>query len=270
MLQDKPIGFIGAGNMAEALIRGLVKPVGSVAPEHIFASDISQERLNLLNKKYGINIFQDNSVVVKAAEVLVLAVKPQVIHKVLQQISPYIDENKLIISIAAGVNIDNIQNLLKPARIVRTMPNIAALVHAAMTALSPGKYATEDDLQLSKEIFSAVGETAVVEEKLMDAVTGLSGSGPSYIFQIINGLADAGIKVGFSRDIALKLALQTVYGSAKMVIETGEHPMKLRDMVTSPGGTSINGIYELERGGLTATLINAVEAATRRSEELGK
>ena len=270
MLKDKQIGFIGAGNMAEALIRGLLQPVGVVAPEYIFTSDISQERLNFLDKKYGINTFQDNTEVVKAAEVLVLAVKPQVIQKVLQQISPYVDENKLIISIAAGVKIDNIQKILKPARILRTMPNIAALVHAAMTALSPGKHATEDDIQLAGEIFNAVGETVVVEEKLMDAVTGLSGSGPSYIFHMINALADAGVKVGFSRDIALKLAVQTMYGSAKMVIETGEHPMKLRDMVTSPGGTSINGVYELERGGLTATLMNAVEAATRRSEELGK
>jgi pyrroline-5-carboxylate reductase len=269
MLQDKNIGIVGAGNMAEALIRGLLHPAGVVVPEHIFASDISEERLNFLYNKYGIRTSHDNKEVVKWAEIVILAVKPQIIQTVLQETSEYVDEKKLIISIAAGVRIDIIQEILKPTRVVRVMPNIAALVHAAITAISPGKYAIEEDIQITREIFNAVGETVVVEEKLMDAVTGLSGSGPAYIFHIINGLADAGVKVGFSREVAMKLAVQSVYGSAKMVIETGEHPMKLRDMVTSPGGTSIAGIHVLERDGLTAALINAVEAATRRSQELG-
>jgi pyrroline-5-carboxylate reductase len=269
MLRDKHIGIIGSGNMAEALIRGLLHPAGVVVPDHIFTSDVSVERLDFLYKTYEITTSCDNKEVVKSAEIVVLAVKPQIIQTVLQEISEYVDETKLIISIAAGVKIDIIQEILKPTRVVRVMPNIAALVHAAITALSPGKYATEEDIQLTREIFNAVGETVVVEEKLMDAVTGLSGSGPAYVFHIINGLADAGVKVGFSREVALTLAVQSVYGSAKMVIETGEHPMKLRDMVTSPGGTSITGIHVLERDGVTAALINAVESATRRSQELG-
>ncbi len=269
MLRNKQIGIIGAGNMAEALVRGLLHSAGVVAPEALSVSDVSEERIDFLRSTYGINTFRDNTEVVKPAEIVILAVKPQVIPKVLQEISQYVDEKKLIVSIAAGVKIDAIQGVLELTRVVRVMPNIAALVHAAITALSPGKYATETDVQIAGEIFNAVGDTVVVEEKLMDAVTGLSGSGPAYIFHIINALADAGVKVGFSRDVALKLAIQTLYGSAKMALETGEHPIKLRDMVTSPGGTSIAGVYVLERDGLTATLIDAVEAATRRSQELG-
>lgn len=269
MLREKRIGFVGAGNMAEALMRGLLHPSGVVAPDHVCASDVSKERLAFLRDKYGITTCQTNVEVVKSSEIIILAVKPQIIQAVLQEIVAHVDEKELIISIAAGVKIDVIQAVLEPTRVVRVMPNIAALVHAAITALSPGKYATEDDVKITSEIFNAVGETVVVEEKLMDAVTGLSGSGPAYIFHIINALADAGVKVGFSREVALKLARQTVFGSAKMAIETGEHPMKMRDMVTSPGGTSIAGIHVFEQEGLTATIMNAVEAATRRSQELG-
>lgn len=255
--------------MAEALVRGLLHPAGVVPPSHLSLSDISEERIKFLRNTYGISTLHENIEVVKTAEVIILAVKPQIIPKVLQEVSQYVDEKKLIVSIAAGVKIGAIQEVLEPTRVVRVMPNIAALVHAAVTAISPGKYATETDIDITREIFNAVGDTVVVEEKLMDAVTGLSGSGPSYVFHIINALADAGVKVGFSRDVAQKLAIQTLYGSAKMALETGEHPMKLRDMVTSPGGTSITGVHALERGGLTATLIDAVEAATRRSQELG-
>ncbi|PID59172.1 pyrroline-5-carboxylate reductase [candidate division KSB3 bacterium] len=269
MLRHKQIGIIGAGNMAEALVRGLLQPAGVVDPDHLAVSDISEERVNCLRKTYGMKTFLDNAAVVKSSEILILAVKPQVVPVVLQEIAEYVDTKKLVVSIAAGVNIAAIQDVLEAVRIVRAMPNIAALVHAAVTALSPGKYATETEVQISREIFSAVGDTVVVEEKLMDAVTGLSGSGPSYVFHIINALADAGVKVGFSRDIAQQLAIQTLYGSAKMARESGKHPMQLRDMVTSPGGTSIAGVHALERGGLTATLIDAVEAATKRSQELG-
>lgn len=269
MLQDKKFAFVGSGNMAEALMRGLLDPDGVVVPENIFAADISEKRLEDLHNRYKIQIHTDNKEVVKGADIVILAVKPQIIEIVLREISDCVDEHKLVISIAAGVTIKIIQELLKPTRVIRVMPNVAALVHAAITAISQGKYATEHDLQIAQEIFNAVGETVVVEEKLMDAVTGLSGSGPAYIFYAINALADGGVKVGFSREVALKLTVHTVYGAAKMIIETGEHPMKLRDMVTSPGGTSIAGIYALERDGFGATLMNAVEVATRRSQELG-
>jgi len=269
MLSQQHIGFIGAGNMAEALIRGLAQPSGVVPQAHIAASDASKERLTFISKTYGIQACQDNNAVVESSNVIILAVKPQVINAVLQEIAANMDATKLVISIAAGVKLEKIQQMLPTARVVRAMPNIAALVHAAMTAISAGTRATQEDMETACDIFNAVGETVIVEEKLMDAVTGLSGSGPSYIFHIINALADAGVKVGFPRDIALKLARQTVFGSAKMAIETNEHPMKLRDMVTSPGGTSITGVYVLERDGVTAALMNAVEAATRRSQELG-
>ncbi|MBD3305111.1 pyrroline-5-carboxylate reductase [candidate division KSB3 bacterium] len=268
MLREQRIGFIGAGNMAEALIRGILQ-ADLVPAAHLLASDISPERLQLINTTYRIKTTPANHHVVQQADIIILAVKPQVMQTVFQEIAEYVDQYKLLISIAAGVKIERIQKAVNPTRVIRVMPNIAALVHAAITAVSPGHNATDDDIQRTQDIFNAVGDTVVVEERLMDAVTGLSGSGPSYIFHIINGLADAGVKVGFSRQVALKLAAHTVYGAAKMTLETGEHPMKLRDMVTSPGGTSISGIHALERDGVTAALINAVEAATNRSKELG-
>jgi pyrroline-5-carboxylate reductase len=270
MLQDTKIAFVGSGNMAEALIRGLLQPSGVVAPEKMFAADISEKRLSDLHTRYGIRTYIENKEAVKPADIVILAVKPQVMKTVLQDISEDVDEKKLVISIAAGVKIDIIQDSLRPARVIRVMPNVAALVHAAITAISRGTYATEEDVQVAQEIFNTVGETVIVEEKLMDAVTGLSGSGPGYIFSAINALADGGVKVGLSREVALKLAVQTVYGAAKMVIETREHPIKLRDMVTSPGGTTIAGLYALERDGFGAALMHAVEVATRRSQELGE
>ena len=255
--------------MAEALIKGLVAPSGLVLPENIFAADISQPRLSALRERYGIHIYANNKDVVRFAEIVILAVKPQVLPTALQEIASGVDDQKLVISIAAGVKIETIQQSLTTARIIRVMPNVAALVHAAMSAISPGKYATAEDVQTAQAIFQAVGKTVVVEERLLDAVTGLSGSGPAYIFAAIQALADGGVKVGLPRDIALQLAAQTVYGAAKMVLETGEHPMKLRDLVTSPGGTTIAGIYALERDGFGAALMHAVEVATRRSQELG-
>ncbi len=269
MLQDKYIAIIGAGNMAEALIRGLVQPAGDVKPEHIFASDISAERLAKLHEHYGIQTSTENTAGVQSCEIIVLAVKPQVLESVLLEIAGSVDEKKLVISIAAGVKIAVIEEIVEPARVVRVMPNLAALVHAAMTAISRGKYATDTDIAMAQEMFNAVGETVVVEERLMNAVTGLSGSGPAYVFHILNALADGGVKAGLPRDAALQLAIQAVYGATKMVIETGEHPIQLRDKVTSPGGTTIAAIHSLERDGVTAAIMNAVEAAARRAQELG-
>ena len=269
MLQNKKIAFVGSGNMAEALIRGLLPPAGPVVPENISAADISEKRLSDMHNRYSIHTYTDNTEAIKLADIVILAVKPQVIRTVLPEISEHANENKLVISIAAGVKMELIQDSLKQARVIRVMPNVAALVHAAISAISRGKYATEDDVQVAQKIFNAVGDTVIVEEKLMDAVTGLSGSGPGYIFHVINALTDGGVKVGLPRDTALKLAAHTVYGAAKMLIETGEHPMKLRDMVTSPGGTTIAGIHALERNGLGAAFMDAIEVATRRSQELG-
>jgi pyrroline-5-carboxylate reductase len=269
MALEKKIAFLGGGNMAEALIKGMIVS-GTAKPENILAADVSAERLEHLQKNYRIIIQKKNNDAVREAGIIILSVKPQVIEKVLAEIAPVVDDKKLIISIAAGVSLAKIENALKKgSRVVRVMPNTPALVLAGVAALTRGNSATNEDVSFAKVIFDSVGRSVVVDEKLMDAVTGLSGSGPAYVFMIIDALSDAGVKVGLPRQLALELAAQTVYGSAKMVLETKEHPAKLRDMVTSPGGTTIEGLHALEKGKLRATLMNAVEAATARSKELG-
>jgi pyrroline-5-carboxylate reductase len=190
---------------------------------------------------------------------------------VLDQIGDTISADSLVISIAAGVPVAVIQSKLRPGtRVVRAMPNTPALVDAGATAIARGEHASESDLESAKKIFDAVGITVVLEESQLDAVTGLSGSGPAYVFLILEALSDAGVKVGLSRRTAQLLAAQTLLGSAKLLIETNEHPGRLKDMVTSPGGTAITGLHTLEHGGVRTTLMNAVEAATRRSRELGE
>jgi pyrroline-5-carboxylate reductase len=267
---DKKIAFLGGGNMAEALIKGLIA-ADTAKSDQIIATDISADRQAHLQKTYGIMIRKNNSEAAREAEIIVLSVKPQIIERVLGEIATAIDEKKLVISIAAGIASAKIEKAFKDgSRVVRVMPNTPALVLAGAAALAGGKNATSEDLTLAQRIFNSVGKAVIVEEKLMDAVTGLSGSGPAYVFMIIDALSDAGVKAGLPRALALELAAQTVYGAAKMVLETKEHPAKLRDMVTSPGGTTIEGLHALEKGKLRATLMNAVEAATARSKELGK
>lgn len=270
MAIDKKIAFLGGGNMAEALIKGLLGS-GAAKADRLLVADVSDDRLEHLKKTYGIIIQKSNINAVREAGIVVLSVKPQMIEKVMAEIAPAVDEKKLVISIAAGVTIGSIEKTLGAGtRVVRVMPNTPALVLAGAAALTGGKTATAEDLSLAQSIFNSVGRSVIVEEKLMDAVTGLSGSGPAYVFMIIDALSDAGVKAGLSRQLALELAAQTVFGAAKMVLETKEHPGKLRDMVTSPGGTTIAGLHELEKGKLRAVLMNAVEAATARSRELGK
>ncbi len=213
----------------------------------------------------------DNLEVVRASEIVVLSIKPQIMERVLDEIRCAVTPEKLVISIAAGISIASIEERLPPdVHVIRVMPNTPALVQAGATVIAPGEHATETDLALARAIFDAVSQTFILDESQMDAVTGLSGSGPAYIFLIIEALADAGVKVGLSRYVAQALAAQTVVGSAKLLIETNEHPGVLKDMVTSPGGTAIAGLHTLEAGGLRTTLINAVEAATKRSRELGE
>ena len=269
-LLSKTIGFLGAGNMAEALIRGLLHG-GHVPPGQIIASGPRRERLDELSGLYDIPVTADNREVARRADILVLSVKPQILDKVLREVTEEIAARTLIISVAAGVDTAAIEGLLPAgARVVRSMPNTPALVRAGATAICPGSHATEDDLLLAKILFDAVGLTVTLDESQLDAVTGLSGSGPAYIFLILEALADAGVKVGLSRRNAQRLAAQTVMGSAKLLLETDEHPGRLKDMVTSPGGTAIAGLHTLEQGGLRTTLINAVETATKRSRELGR
>ena len=271
MLNGKCLGFIGGGNMAEAMIRGLLK-AQLLGPQDMLVSDVTAERLTYLQQTFGVRTSQDNAEVAGKADIVLFAVKPQIMSPVLDALLDVITEQKLLISIAAGISTRLIaEKFPGKVRVIRVMPNTPALVLEAASALAPGAAATPEDLELAKRIFAAVGKVVVVvEETLMDAVTGLSGSGPAYIFLIIDALSDAGVKVGLSRKVAQLLAAQTVLGAARMVLETHKHPGELKDMVTSPGGTAIAGLHTLEAGGLRTTLINAVEAATRRSMELGR
>jgi pyrroline-5-carboxylate reductase len=270
MLNGKCLGFIGGGNMAEAMIRGLLK-AQLLGPQDMLVSDVTVERLTYLQETFGIRTSQDNAEVAGKADIVLFAVKPQIMSPVLDGLLDVITEQKVLISIAAGISTRLIaEKFAGKVRVIRVMPNTPALVLEAASALAPGAAATPEDLELAKRIFAAVGKVVVVEEVLMDAVTGLSGSGPAYIFLIIDALSDAGVKVGLSRKVAQLLAAQTVLGAARMVLETHKHPGELKDMVTSPGGTAIAGLHTLEAGGLRTTLINAVEAATRRSMELGR
>ena len=269
-METRRIGMLGAGNMAGALIRGLLAS-GTVSPEQVRASDVRRERLEELEQQHGIATTADNRALVDWADLIVLAVKPQVLDRVLDQVGDAFSPHTLVVSIAAGVPIRAIESRLPEAvRVVRAMPNTAAIALAGATAIAPGAHATEDDVQTARKLFDAVGRSVVIDEALIDAATGLSGSGPAYIMLIIEALADGGVKVGLHRDTALLLAAQTVYGSAKLQLDTGEHPGRLKDMVTSPGGTAIAGLHTLESGGLRRTLIDAVETATRRAGELGE
>jgi pyrroline-5-carboxylate reductase len=266
---EKSIGFVGAGNMAEALIRGLLR--GHAVAGKISASAPRPERIAELAERYQIHATSDNPAIAERSEILVLAVKPQIMRKVLDQIADRIRADALVISIAAGIPIAAIEGRLRPGtRVVRAMPNTPALVDAAATAISAGGHATAADLAAATRIFEAVGVCVTLDEYQLDAVTGLSGSGPAYIFLILEALSDAGVKVGLSRRTATLLAAQTVLGSAKLLLETNEHPGRLKDMVTSPGGTAITGLHTLEHGGVRTTLMDAVEAATKRSQELGQ
>jgi pyrroline-5-carboxylate reductase len=268
-VNTRKIGLLGAGNMAGALIRGLLASQ-SVSVDQIRASDVRQDRLAQLAKAPGIVTTHDNRELAGWANLLVLSVKPQVIDRVLDDIGDAVRSETLVVSIVAGVPIRSIEaRLPSRARVVRAMPNTAAIVLAGATGIAPGAHATEQDVDVARALFDAVGRTVVLDETSIDAVTGLSGSGPAYVMLAIEALADGGVKVGLHRDTALLLAAQTVYGSAKLLLETGEHPGRLKDMVTSPGGTAIAGLHTLEAGGLRRTLIDAVENATHRAEELG-
>ncbi|MBI3030674.1 MAG: pyrroline-5-carboxylate reductase [Candidatus Rokubacteria bacterium] len=269
-VKGKKVGFLGAGNMGEAMIRGLLK-AGTVPAEDIFATDVRLDRLQQLGKLYGIHTLSNNSLLVKRVDVVILAVKPQIIHSVLKEVAPAVTPRKLVISVAAGVPTVALRaDLPRGVRLIRVMPNTPALVLEGVTAVAKADGLQKGDLETAEEIFGAVGKVVVLEEEALDAVTGLSGSGPAYVALMIEALADGGVKVGLDRLTAMTLAAQTVLGSAKLLIETGAHPGQLKDMVTSPGGTAIAGIAALEEGGVRRTLISAVERATLRSRELGR
>lgn len=264
------IGFVGGGNMAEALVRGLLES-GAAKAGSVRVCDPSQARRDRLTERYGVTASDDNAAVAGWAELVVLAVKPQVMKDALESIAAFLSPDALVVSIAAGVPIASIEAALpKGRRVVRAMPNTAAIVRAGATAIAKGRSATDADLQMARALFEAVGRCVVVPEKLLDAVTGLSGSGPAYVMLVIEALADGGVHAGLPRDVAQTLAAQTVYGAAKLQLETGEHPGVLKDRVTSPGGTTIAGLAELEDHGVRGAFIDAVYAATERSKELGR
>jgi len=269
-LKDKKIGIIGTGNMGEALISGLIYARSSV-PKNIICSDVRKDKLKSIQDAYGVVTTTSNIDVVKASEIVIYAIKPQIMASILRETASHLDMSKVIISIAAGVPLAAIESCLnKDLRLIRVMPNIAASVKEGAAAIAAGKHASKGDLKLAKAVFDSVGKSIIIEEEFMDAITGLSGNGPAYIFLIVDALADAGVKMGLAREDALLLAAQSVLGAAKLLLETGEHPGRLKDRVTSPGGTAIAALHTIEEGGLRTTLINAVEVGTNRSKELGE
>ena len=264
------IGFLGAGKMATALAKGFIN-ARLVKPNQLFAADPFDAARKHFTDETGAKTFAANLETAKAANVLILATKPDQAAAALAEISGAFTKKHLLISIAAGVTISKLESALPAgARVIRVMQNTPALVGAGAAGFALGKNATADDGELAKKLLSAVGIALQVKESLLDAVTGLSGSGPAYVYQFIEALSDGGVASGLPRDIATKLAAQTVLGGAKMVLETGQHPGALKDQVTSPGGTTIEGIHELEKGKLRATVMNAVRAATEKSKKLGQ
>lgn len=270
MLKDKRIVFIGAGSMGQALIKGLLE-TGLVERENLAASARSQKTLDGLARDFSIQTYSDNKVMVEKADIIILAVKPQVIGQVLQELKNVITSRQLVISIAAGINLAYLEsNLAAQVPVIRVMPNTPCLVREGACGVSLGTYVGDELGKLVEELLSAVGKVVVVPEKLLNAVTGLSGSGPAYIYLAIEALADGGVREGLPRNQALTLAAQTVLGAAKMVLETGEHPGVLKDKVTSPAGTTIEAVASLEKDGLRSALIRAVTVASQKSEQLGK
>jgi pyrroline-5-carboxylate reductase len=267
---DKHIAFVGAGQMAEALAKGFLSK-GIVQGKQVHAYDISEARRTLFADSLKVNVPDSNNSAVRVAEVVLLAVKPQYLISTMQSVDPSNWEGKLVVSIAAGITIDTLKSVLPAsARVVRIMPNTPCLVGESASAIAVSQEATPEDQKVVESLFKTVGMTIAVEESYLDAVTGLSGSGPAYVFLTIEALSDGGVRAGLPRPVATKLAAQTVMGAAKMVLETGRHPGELKDMVTSPAGTTISGVHALEDHGIRAAFIDAVHKATLRSKELSK
>ena len=267
---NQTIGFIGSGNMAQAMIGGILKSK-LVVPEQIICSNPTTEKLTNLNAKYKVITTTNNCEVAEKADILVLSVKPHFYKEVIKEIKDKINDNTIIVVIAAGQKIKTIKELFaKEVKVVRVMPNTPALVGEGMAAICPCPKTLPEELTLICNIFNSFGQVEIVPENLMDVVTAVSGSAPAFVFMIIEALADGAVLEGMPRDKAYKFAAQTVLGSAKMVLETGKHPGELKDMVTSPGGTTIEGVNILEKNGLRGALIETIHKVTKKSKDLSK
>jgi len=263
------IGFVGAGQMATALAKGW-QAAGLLGP-HCLAADPVEAARTAFTQRTGVPATYHTADLPSSCDVILLAVKPQLMSAALAELAPHLTPNHLLISIAAGYSLDTLAEQLAPGtRLVRVMPNTPALVGACASAYALNASASAEDAVAVQSLFAAVGSTARMPEHLLDAVTGLSGSGPAYAFVMIDALADGGVKMGLARDVAIRLAAQTLLGAAKMVLESGQHPAQLKDAVASPGGTTIAGLHALERGAFRSAIIDAVEASSLRAAELGK
>ncbi len=263
------LAVIGAGAIGTALARGWIS-AGLFEPSDVMMADIDKVILETRSAQMGVNVTTDNAEAVRKADVILLAVKPNITALALSQICGALKGGQLVVSIAAGVKLHVIESRLpEGTAVIRAMPNTPCMVGAGATAFCRGKHVTDAHVVIGKKLFDAVGIALEVQEKMLDAVTGLSGSGPAYVYIMIEALSDAGVRVGLARDVAMKLSAQTVMGSARMVLESNEHPGQLKDRVTSPGGTAIAGIDALEKAGFRSAIIEAVKAATKRAEELG-
>ncbi|MFQ5962840.1 MAG: pyrroline-5-carboxylate reductase [Candidatus Scalinduaceae bacterium] len=269
MLKER-IGFIGGGKMGEALVKGILKANLS-AIDRIMISDVDKKRCQIIENETRIQTTQENRKVTSNSDIIILAVKPNMMGDIMEELKSDLTPKHLVVSIAAGIPLYFIESHLnKDCRVVRVMPNTPCLVGETAAGYALGKNATQNDGKLVGEIFDAVGKSYLLEEKYLDAVTGLSGSGPAFVYMVIEALSDGGVKMGLPRDVSTALAAQTVLGAAKMVLKSGMHTGELKDSVTSPEGTTIEGIHALEKGGIRNALIDAVEAATKKSKKLGK
>lgn len=269
-MNQKIIGFIGGGNMGSAIIGGLISS-GLSDKEHIIAADKTQAAVNRLKETFGIQTSTENIEVSSLADILFLAVKPNMFSTVIPEIRHHLKEGSIIVSIAAGQSVEKIEDLFEhPIKLVRAMPNTPALVGASMSALCGNEYVSEEELHEVKQLFDSFGESEIISESLMDAVVGVSGSSPAYVYMFIEAMADAAVADGMPRSQAYKFAAQSVLGSAKMVLETGKHPGELKDMVCSPGGTTIEAVAVLEQMGLRTAVIEAQRACSQKSKDMSK
>ncbi len=271
MKLQQTIGIIGVGKMGDTLISSLIKNQ-VVEPAQIFGTTSREESAIKIRNKHQIFVSRDNQQAVTKSDIIILAVKPQMIKKVLLQILPGLNEGKLLISIAAAISTNFIEEKLnKPIPVIRVMPNTASLVNEGMSVLCPGKFVSDEHLNLALKIFKSIGKVEIINrEELMDVVTALSGSGPAYRYMMIESLTDGGVRMGLPRELARKLAAQSVLGGAKMILETGLHPALLKDEVTTPAGVTIDGLMELEDGGFRVALIKAVDKATQKSKKISQ